>query len=262
MAFSIVSYNVLADAYIRAERYPKVAAALLSAPERARRIVLRIVALNADIICLQEMEPAVYDALGEALGTRFESTLALKPGGKPDGCATFVRRDRFSVNRTSVFAFPDARDSEPESGHIALVLGLDHEGRDLAVANTHLRWGPAGAAPGDQWATRQLALLLESRPRLAPGGTDWILCGDFNVTPESAAIALLREAGFKDAYGADGPPTCVTGDHARRIDYLFIRGAFRARPHPLRQLDSRSILPSETEPSDHIPIGASLELAD
>ena len=94
----------------------------------------------------------------------------------------------------------DDSGTQPASGHIALVSMVEHEGRQVGIANTHLKWDPPGTPPAKQVGLRLMRELLDARAGLAPGCSSWIIRGDLNVTPDSAVVQLLQAAGFCDAY--------------------------------------------------------------
>ena len=66
----IASYNILAPAYVHPERYPFTDRGLLEWGARRDRLVARLVALNADVICLQEVERFVFQYLQASLEDR------------------------------------------------------------------------------------------------------------------------------------------------------------------------------------------------
>lgn len=65
---TLLSWNVLADPYVRRGYYPSTPPALLAPGARTRAIVDRLVRSAAALICLQEVEPPVFAALRDALG--------------------------------------------------------------------------------------------------------------------------------------------------------------------------------------------------
>ncbi len=108
MSFSVASYNVLADAYINPRWYPDTPASILDPAWRELALVQRVVNLAADVICLQEVEPQRFAAMQDRLRQLgYEGRYAGKSGGKPDGCATFIR-----TITTQAFSAPD-NDMEP-----------------------------------------------------------------------------------------------------------------------------------------------------
>lgn len=67
MELKIVTYNVLADAYLLPERYPDSPHAFMGFSRRTQALVAKVVSIDADLICLQEVEKALFDALRVAL---------------------------------------------------------------------------------------------------------------------------------------------------------------------------------------------------
>lgn len=229
----IVSYNVLADCYVKPEMFPLVRPEHLDRGYRRRLLIERLVGYAADVICLQEVEEEVFGELQTRL-TGYQGVLARKGGGKPDGCATFVRGRSASHQ---------PRPYSDGTGHVALVTLLE----DVAVVNTHFKWGSATSRVGLDQAVELLDGL--------DSGVDWIVCGDFNAAPDSALVAEFHRRGFADAYASIGGDTCNSNSTPKRIDYFMHRG-LRSMPLPLPAIDGRTPLPSETEPSDHLAIRA------
>ena len=132
--FTVATYNVLADAYIRPGYFPRTPAKLLASGPRQACLLDRIAALGADVVCLQEVEGPRYAALLSHLGgLGYGGAYAQKGRGKPDGCATFVREATFDL--VSMERVP-YEDGEPESGHVVQVVVLERDGHRLAVAQT------------------------------------------------------------------------------------------------------------------------------
>lgn len=258
--FSVATYNVLADAYIRPQRYPNTPASLLVPQERMSRLIRRILDLDADVVCLQEADIALYQALSQ----RFDQATYLLPfarkaGGKPDGCITIVKTSSLSLRSSHVLYYSDGGDVRADSGHLALVTVLEQPGKVLAIANTHLKWDPPDTPPEAQWAYRQISQLLRCE-RIAPDAAAWIVCGDLNVRPDSATVRAIRDCGFRDAFDGDAAAhTCVANGKAQKVDYLFMGSALAARPAALPRLDDATPLPSMIEPSDHLPLRADFD---
>ncbi len=261
MSFSVASYNVLADSYVKREWYPAVPAALLAPGTRTPGLVRHIEELGADVVCLQEVEPAVFTAVRDRLGPLgYDARYARKGAGKPDGCATFVRREVFAVRRVRSLYYADGRGGKPDSGHVALVLALEGGGRRLGLANTHLKWEAAGTPPEARWGYREVAQLLAERDVLGPGCHGWIVCGDFNATPDSAEVRALEGAGFDHAFvGRAGAYTATANRRAKQIDYLFHTRNLRAQPGDVPAIGDDTPLPSAEQPSDHLAILARFE---
>jgi len=232
----VVSYNILADSYIKPAFYPNAKAEHLEPTWRRSALIERIASLDADVICLQEVEEAVFGQVQSRL-TGFEAHYAKKSQGKPDGCATFVRGG--TVARRTL-AYSDG------SGHVALIVAVDLAGVRVGISNTHFKWGPPGTSVGADQAIELLAAL---------DADGWIACGDFNAGPESALVAEFHRRGFADSHAALGGHTCNSNGVPKRIDFLMHRG-LKAVPSPLAFLEGATPLPSAAEPSDHLAIRA------
>jgi endonuclease/exonuclease/phosphatase family metal-dependent hydrolase len=113
-------------------------------------------------------------------------------------------------------------------------------GGPLYLLNTHL-----DASGPDTFRRREAAALLEIAGRLRQGGARVLLGGDFNATPESAVIAGVLGAGWRDGWAACGGAgeglTFPAKAPAKRIDYLFLP--------PGARCDSAEVVGGEA--SDH-----------
>ena len=88
----VATYNILASAYIQRARYPRSPAMVLTPAWRIPALLQQISTLEADILCLQEVEPETLAAINSRLGSRgHASCYARKGGDSPEGCSTFYR---------------------------------------------------------------------------------------------------------------------------------------------------------------------------
>jgi mRNA deadenylase 3'-5' endonuclease subunit Ccr4 len=240
----VVTYNILADRYIKPEFYPHTPRECLGAVRRHPALLERIASFDADVLCFQEVEGPLFAAIQARLDG-FEGHYEKKAGDKPDGCAVFAKggvRSRRSLTYRG------------DSGHVALIVELDFAGRRLGIATTHFKWGPPAASVGIDQATQ----LLDELP---PGLDGWIIGGDFNANPESALAAEFRRRGFVDAYADIGGHTCNSNGVAKRIDYLFHSATLRSAPRPVPAITGETPLPSASEPSDHLALAATFAWA-
>lgn len=249
----MATWNALATAYIRPAYYPRTPPALLHPAWRVPALVEHARRLDADLLCLQEVETAVFRAFEEGL-TGYQGVHALKGLKRPDGCATFFRTGAFTSLDTRRIEYPD------RSGHIAQWLFLEHEGKRLALVNTHLKWDPPATPRERQWGFGQIAQALKSFDGREAASDGQIVCGDFNATPESDVVDALRSAGFDYAHRDSGAiHTCNSNGEAKLIDYLFSRGSLLAHAVMPPAIDGETPLPSEARPSDHLPLAARFE---
>jgi mRNA deadenylase 3'-5' endonuclease subunit Ccr4 len=259
MPFKATTYNVLATAYINPGWYAGVSPELLDPAWRVPALVRHVEELGADLLCLQEVEKTVFAVFVERLGALgYEGRYEKKGAGRPDGCATFFRKELFSEVQSQRLQYHDRGPGRPtDSGHIALLLCLRHEGRLLGVANTHIRWDGPGTPREEQVGYRQVEELLEACARQIPPCDGWLICGDFNRTPEEEAVTAMRRAGFGFAH-ADRLRlrSCVANGRAQLIDFLFHNAALRSRPMESPALTDGTLLPAREQPSDHIALVA------
>ncbi len=242
---SVASYNVLADGYLRRAYYPLTPPEVL-VPERRRAAIAEHVAgLDADVICLQEVEPEALAAIAARLPDR-EAHQAGKRGRR-DAVAIVTRRPALA-EQTLVFL--------DGTGHVALLVAVEEEGRRLGVACTHVKWDPPGARIGVDQAEE----LMRAVAKAAPACDGWILAGDFNAAPDSELVSRVLAQGWRDAYaGLPAAHTCNSSQVPKRIDYLFHTASLVATPRPLPAIAPDTPLPSPQQPSDHLAIAARLE---
>jgi mRNA deadenylase 3'-5' endonuclease subunit Ccr4 len=244
------TWNTLATAYIRPEYYPRTPKDILDPAWRIPALVTHARVLDAEILCLQEVETVLFNALQKAL-KGYVGIHSLKGGQKPDGCATFFREPFTLVNHRRV----EYRD---HSGHLAQCLVLGDKGRRLAVVNTHLKWDRAGTAREKQWGYGQIFQAMETLEEDQSDGQ--VVCGDFNATPESDVVMALMAAGFSHAHQElPGISTCNSNGSAKLIDYLFSRGSLKSDAIAPVPIYGTTPLPSEDQPSDHLPLVARFE---
>ncbi|KAF0243793.1 MAG: hypothetical protein FD180_3081 [Planctomycetota bacterium] len=250
MSFTVASWNILADAYIRPDIYRECRPDAIDPALRLGRLIDRVEALAADVVCLQEIEAEFSARL--ALAIPWKRCFAKKGGARKDGCEIRVRPPA-APGPWDSFLYADG------SGHVAIVAVVLLAEGPVAIATTHLKWDPPGTAAAQRYGLRQTEELLAALRERAPG-IPWIACGDFNVTADDAVLARFAEAGFSDAY--DSMPlasTCVANGRARRIDFMLYTAGLMAKPRPLSLLTDDAILPSVKIPSDHLAIAATFE---
>lgn len=148
-----------------------------------------------------------------------------------------------------------------------LTARLLFHGMPLYVVNTHLNLGEQG------YRQRQVEELTRHCQVLGEEGSV-VVCGDFNVTPDSEEVQLLcRRAGLKDALAEKGcvEPTWssrnplthgVLRECDHRCDFIFYRGLVGTGGHRMVNRRCRLALPfwGNTWLSDHFGIVLDLVL--
>lgn len=252
-----VSYNILANAYARPDRYPQVDPDALKWEIRRVALERKMAGFDADILCLQEVEEEAYSFLATRLRAEgYLGVYAKKAQNRPDGCAVFFRQKCLHFDSSHTLHYHDG-DGTCDSGHLALILSFQCDGGILHIADTHLKWDRDDTPQERHLGCRQIKELLQySAERRKSEQAAWIVCGDFNAPSESPLVQELCEKGFRDAYSGHEQMTCNPHHKAKRIDYLFHTANLSARPCPIRPIEDFTPLPSAAEPSDHLAIMA------
>ncbi|MDC0744719.1 endonuclease/exonuclease/phosphatase family protein [Polyangium mundeleinium] len=255
--FSATTYNVLAQCYVRPDRYRGSPADALDPATRRARLLARIDALGSDLLCLQEVEPDLYEALCARLDATHASAYAQRTGRR-EGSALFARRALFTWHGHDVLHFAAHR---PGDDDLALIARLTVDTRPLHVATTHLTWQPDSTPTDEHLGHRQMLELLASRDA-APADVTWLVAGDFNATSQSVVLAAAYERGLAESCRAQRPwDTTAINGRPRKIDYLLSsEGRLDPRPGVLPRLSRDTVMPSASEPSDHLPLTVTFAL--
>jgi len=250
-SLSVATYNLLADAYIKPEHYPLVAPEDFLPENRHPKLDARVATLDTDVICAQEIDHATFRRLDDRLRPRgYRGRWAHRGGGKPDGCATFVRAP-WTMKAFVVFDFDDG--PRKPSNRIATFAAIAHGPHVAAIVNVHLEWHKPDAPEEQRHGLHQATQLLT---RLA-GQRAAVVCGDFNVRPDDEIVELFRKAGFIDPHPA-AFATFNLGGSPRKIDFILHSSDLAATPSPTTAVRADTPLPSSTEPSDHVPLIATV----
>ncbi|KAK7307387.1 hypothetical protein VNO77_40401 [Canavalia gladiata] len=92
--FSLVSYNILAQAYVKSTLFPHSPSSSLKWKLRSNAILEVLKNLEADFFCLQEVDE--YDSFykGKMQDLGYSSVYMKRNGQKRDGCGLFYKHDR------------------------------------------------------------------------------------------------------------------------------------------------------------------------
>jgi len=194
-----VTYNILAPSYANPQQYPQLPPEELSWERRFPALRAYLVSLQADVLCLQEVEEPAYRVLAAELEPRGYQGFYAQKLGKVEGCALFTR---LPAIRHEHLVFPDG------SGHLAQLVYLENS---MLVANTHLRWQ----------VPQQLDFVLQ---HLGAPAERSVVVGDFNFTPDQLKAPAMRD-------GLDAEPTYAD----RKIDYILHGSQIQSHPVKLPQ---------------------------
>ncbi len=261
-SFRVASYNILANSYVNPEWYTHVNAKVLQWDARKLALTERIAGLDSDVICLQEVEEDAFTLLEISLRAKgYAGIYAKKERGKLDGCATFYRQGVLQFISSEAIYYNDGLQEAPRSGHLALLSSFVGERGVIRVAGTHLRWGSKGKPPVKHVGYRQMRELIDNYIKTDSIAYAWIVCGDLNAHSDSPVVKALVDNGFEDAYKGHQQYTSNPNRRAKRIDYIFHTAGLRAIPAKLKEIDDLTPLPAAEEPSDHLAVVATLEVA-
>lgn len=292
---SLVTWNLLAPCYATATKYPWASPDELAWPARRKRILSKLAEMDADVVCLQEVEIATWMELEQQLrDLGYDGVLQQTSRGHPVANAVCVRRSALEVVRVesrsrALITVLRAREAPQRAPGMASPLYL---------ANVHLE------ASAEKGATRlaQLRKLLrrielqcatdvangngrsrDLSPEADAHDAAVVIAGDFNFDRTSELHSFLSTGSFpaveqgrtkgtteyallplNDAYLETPPPwgptVRSTYRNGRLLDFVWTSSAVEIlRTMPASKLAGSTRphqLPSATHPSDHLPIGA------
>ncbi|MGW6501688.1 poly(A) polymerase [Nonomuraea angiospora] len=226
--------------------------------DTARRRPLLLAALkeaDADVIALQEVEPALVSMLLAAPWVRAGYTLGADPYGPDVDDSGLLLLSRLPVR--------EAARHELGPHKSVAAIAVDTATGVLVVAATHLTSDHSGDG-----AARRRAELARIAEGLAGVDGDVILLGDFNDGTDTPASALgLRDA-WTEAHGPDQTPTfdpdanplaalSSLSGRASRLDRILLRGRPRVISAALR---GDTPTPEGLYISDHYGVEAILDV--
>ncbi|XP_071151209.1 protein angel homolog 2-like isoform X1 [Mytilus edulis] len=193
--FTIMSYNILAQNLLEDNKYlyRESPQQVLDWKYRSEKLLQEIQALNAEILCLQEVNKQHYTVFLEPklkqLG--YNGVYVKRTGDKLDGCATFYKREKFTLEQSVSVPYYKSNYSLLDRDNVGLVVKLRphkhpySEEDSICVANTHLLFNPRR---GDVKLGQAMCLLAEI-DKVAKTNRNHrcqvLICGDFNATPFS-----------------------------------------------------------------------------
>jgi endonuclease/exonuclease/phosphatase family metal-dependent hydrolase len=211
-----------------------IKSAMLSSVEEVGDV---LAGMDADVIALQEVDHLMKRtdgvdqslALAERLGMKRVFAGAMDRDDGTYGIALLSRLPLASVKR---FELPMAGGFEPR---VAIDAEVCASGKALRFVTTHSDFTP--------WAAEAHARAITE---YVGSDDDVIILGDFNATPDTAAVRDLIARPLFDALGlfAEGP---TFPQNKSRIDYILTD----------RRVLSADIV--EVDASDHFPVLAAIE---
>nr|XP_004300396.2 PREDICTED: carbon catabolite repressor protein 4 homolog 4 isoform X1 [Fragaria vesca subsp. vesca] len=129
--FSLVSYNILAQAYVKSSLFPHSPPSHLKWKARSQAILTVLKNLGADFLCLQEVDEYNSFYKGNMERNGYSSTYIQRSGQKRDGCGIFYKHHIAELVLEEIIDYNDLVDSIQEGK----VLGVDIQYDKEATAN-------------------------------------------------------------------------------------------------------------------------------
>lgn len=270
---SVVSWNTLSKTWLEKSRedaeYVNVPLECFDWCSRSERLVAALLALDADVVMLQEVDFEVFqdsflDPLSQAGYLGVMQNHVRRTTEQPCGNATFWKREKL------ILQWAEHRSRTLITG-FSLLDGTS-AGSRVTVINAHLESSPSKCG--------QRAAQLHSALGKVCSSDAVILGGDFNTGTDSPINAVLRNfrwhghalaAAYEhpDAETTAQASECTfaaSGGHRYAIDHIFYSHE-KLRPTALLEALPEDLrfkclgvackgLPDAHVPSDHIPIGA------
>uniref|UniRef100_A0A6V7QYL0 Endonuclease/exonuclease/phosphatase domain-containing protein n=1 Tax=Ananas comosus var. bracteatus TaxID=296719 RepID=A0A6V7QYL0_ANACO len=284
--FRLVSYNILAQVYVKSAYFPHSPSSCLKWKARSQAVLTELRNFGADILCIQELDEyeSFYKKNMETLG--YSSAYIQRTGEKRDGCGIFYKPSSAELILKEEIHYNDLVNSvditEKGNNSTAETCTVLAEKKmtllsPIVVANTHIYWDPDWIDVKLAQAKYLLSRLLQFRGHVSSEFScipPVIVAGDFNSTPGdevynyivSSGEAPIKLYSLYAANGGEPPFTNCTPDFTGTLDYIFLSDGGRLKPLSLLDIpgpDSTDViggLPNHQHPSDHLPIGADFKV--
>ncbi|MEK7136248.1 MAG: endonuclease/exonuclease/phosphatase family protein [Patescibacteria group bacterium] len=204
-------------------------------------------ATEANPMQIKNINPRLYEEIEKLLSNHVGYFSSLYNGEY--GLATFVRKDIKVKEDGAIMVHENSNfpvDEDPDADHNRLLqwFRIEKNSLEYLVANLHGHWTLLKHDTPERLAQSQRILGFLKGFNLPK-----IICGDFNVRPETESIRLLEESGLRNLVSESKIATTRTslykfGHIEPYADYIFIS--------PEIELKNFNVLPDEV--SDHAPL--------
>lgn len=223
---------------------------------------------RADIFCIQEALPEQMDDLEEAL-PEFTYEGVGRDDGRREGefSAVFYKQNRFKKLDGGTFWLSETPETcsfgwDAVCRRICSWVKLEDlvTGKVFCVFNTHFDHR------GEVARMESAHLILQKIEEIADDIGTVVLCGDFNLSPDSGPISMIQsrlqdafQVSVQPPYGSVATFRGFTYDDSPgdRIDYVFVSGDLKVlRYGGLTDSRNRSFF------SDHLPVLVTLQFVN
>ncbi|KAH7492067.1 hypothetical protein PRIC1_002459 [Phytophthora ramorum] len=209
---TVVQLNILASNLATRNHFPYVLESSLNWENRKMALLRQLEALDADVLCLEELsdywtffKPQLQDRGYESVYVKRPSIHVSNWSGekKHDGCGIFFKKDKFELKEFEAVNFHDPHDRVA----VLALLKMRHFAQYVLVGCTHLWWNA-------KKVDHQMAELYELEEEVIRMSSDVkdkyerdlagtvtgqnsvpiVLCGDFNNSPESPIYEYMENS--------------------------------------------------------------------
>lgn len=212
------SYNVLAQCLIKRENFPYASKTAITWKHRSARLLDEIKGRDLDVLCMQEVDSAQF--WETRLGELGYTLLYHRNPTKQHGIAIAFKHDKVTLDNIEQLLLGEKDSVQRLSlniGNVAqvakfsLVGGVSESGRQssFVISNMHLCWRPFA----NYIRVRQALEVMQVASKYAPA--PYIMCGDWNTTPDDAlySLATIRRAnGDVPAFHMHLPRSLLLGE--------------------------------------------------
>jgi endonuclease/exonuclease/phosphatase family metal-dependent hydrolase len=219
---------------------------------------------DTDIFCFQEVyskakKSISHDPDDPAILNIHERLSALLPSHRPYfrpvvngdyGICTFVHKNIqvFDEGEYSIYTTRNYEGLGPAHSRILQWLKVEIQGQEMMVINIHGLWN--GRGKGD--APERIAQSNCIRSFTNTLNTPFILCGDFNLNPDTESLHILA-SDMQDLVSLHKVPSTRSGFYKKPnkfADYILLSKDLKATDFQVLQ----------DQVSDHLPLVAQIEL--
>ena len=241
----VVQYNVLSQRCAKNDErgFPHVDPKFLDEGVRAPKIAAEILALNADVVCLQEFDHSL-DGRDSVLKRLLSPVYHLYGNSGKDAHGVCM-----AVNRKSPWEI---------HGLIAkrkyCVFYFEHQetGKRVVVSSSHFKAGVENSATRAFQTTK----LLSQIACFSSWNSPVILCGDLNCEPSECAYQMLVQSklGLESAYANEEQSTeHYTTRKMRAQEKCVCEDYILYTPSKVQLLEKRQLPPRESIPYPYLP---------
>ncbi|KAI8853802.1 Endonuclease/exonuclease/phosphatase [Chytridium lagenaria] len=203
LEFTVLTYNVLADSLAQKNLhlYRFCPWEVLDWSNRAPRLIDEIKKMDADFVCLQEVDESAFQEIFmvQLKDYGYDGIHKKRLGDNHDGCAIFWKTSCVELDVVEQIEFK--LDGEQFRDNVAIagrfwIFNEDKSKRiQVCVGTTHLLFNPKRG----HVKMAQIYLLIKKMAELAGSEIPTVLCGDFNLLPHSHLFEYIL-SGKADAY--------------------------------------------------------------